>query len=121
MPAQRLLILLGLFAICIAIVAVGAADGCEFYLFMLGGRHAYAAYPPTEPSLIIYFLLLLYPTIAYWSRRVGTMFFAIFAASTVLGSITGYFVFEWTPSWAQHVLTVAMIGTAVYAGGLKQD
>ena len=36
-------------------------------------------------------------------------------AGILLGSAMGVYVYKWTPSWAQHVLAVAMIATSIYA------
>jgi hypothetical protein len=49
----------------------------------------------------------------------GGWFVAVLAGGIAVGTILGYCAFHWTPSWAQHVLFVAMIATSIYAWTLK--
>ena len=115
MPIRQLALLLGLFCVCLAIVGIAWASGNELYLF-LPSRHA--VLPPTHPGVVLVFLVLS-PFLTYWLRQNGVLFFVMVAVGIVLGSMMGFFVYKWTPSWAQHVLTVAMIATSIYAWNQK--
>ncbi len=119
MPARQLIILLVLFGSCLAVVALAWATGSEIYLYTLDlparwRSHLRFQSPPTRPGVIFGFLVLSLP-LTYWLRQKGVYFYILLTAGIVLGSLVGVFVYGWTPSWAQHLLSVAMIATSVYA------
>jgi hypothetical protein len=39
----------------------------------------------------------------------------VVTAGLLAGSVVGFLVYQWTPSWSQHFLTGAMIATSIYA------
>ena len=116
MPIGRLLTLFGLLGLCLAVVGIAWATGSEFYLFVPAGRwgHGHLYRPPTHPGIILG-LLATSVLLTYWFRQNGLYVFIIMAFGILLGSAVGFLVFGWTPSWAQHVLFVAMIVTSIYA------
>ena len=119
MPARQLIILLALFGSCLAIVALAWATGSEVYLYTLdlpARWHSHLRFqsPPTHPGVIFGFLVLSLP-LTYWLRQNGVYFFILLTVGIVFGSVVGFFVYGWTPSWAQHLLAVAMIATSIYA------
>src|SRR5208282_2145700 len=104
MPTRQLIILLVLLGSCLAIVALAWATGSELYLYTFNlpvrwrnhldfDRHA------THPG-VIFGLLVVSPILTYWSRQIGVYFFILLTAGIVFGSVTGFFVYGWTPSWA---------------------
>ena len=115
MPVSRLLTLAGLFGLCLAIVGIAWANGAELYLFIPSRRQHP---PPTHPSVILVYIVASVP-LTYWLRQIGVWFFAALTGGIAVGTILGYCVFHWTPSWAQHVLFVAMIVTSIYAWNQK--
>lgn len=50
----------------------------------------------------------------YWLRQDGVYFFILITAGMLLGTVMGFY-YNWTPSWAQHLLAAAMIATSIYA------
>ena len=119
MPMSRVLTLVGLFGLCLAVVAIAWASGSELYLFTPAGRlgslHGlHVRRPPTHPGIILG-LLVTIAILTYWLRQNGIYIFIVTALGVLLGSVVGFLVFHWTPSWAQHVLFVAMLATGVYA------
>ena len=114
MPVRQLMQLLALFAACLAIVGIAWASGSELYLFIPSRRFRPIYPPPTHPVVIL-MVLATSPILTYWVRQTGVYVFMIIAAGIVLGSAVGVCAFNWTPSWAQHLLTVAMIATSIYA------
>ena len=70
--------------------------------------------PPTHPGVILFFLVLS-PFLTYWLRQNGVYYFIVMTACILLGTVMGFYVYKWTPSWAQHLLAVAMIATSIYA------
>ena len=112
MPVRQLALLLGLFGLCLAIVGVAWANG-ESTLPVHSSRRL-PRLPPTHPGEILFFLSLS-PFLTYWLRQNGVYYFMVVTACILLGTVMGYYVYKWTPSWAQHVLAVAMIATSIYA------
>jgi uncharacterized membrane protein len=111
MPVRQLALLLGLFCLCLAVVGIAWASGSQLYLFLPSRR---PVVPPTHPGVILVFLVFS-PFLTYWFRQYGVFFFILMTAGILLGSAMGFFVYNWTPSWAQHVLAAAMIATSIYA------
>ena len=74
--------------------------------------------PPTHPGVILFFLVLS-PFLTYWLRQNGVYYFIVITACILLGTVMGFYVYKWTPSWAQHCPAVAMIATSIYAGKQK--
>jgi UDP-N-acetylmuramyl pentapeptide phosphotransferase/UDP-N-acetylglucosamine-1-phosphate transferase len=111
MPIRQLALLLGLFYLCLAIVGMAWANGNQLFLFIPSRR---PSLPPTHPGVILGFLVLS-PTLTYWLRQKGVYFFIALTVGILVGSGMGFYVHNWTPSWAQHFLTVAMIATSIYA------
>ena len=111
MPARQLALLLGLFCLCLAIVGIAWASGNQLYLFLPSRR---PSLPPTHPGVILFFLIVSLP-LTYWLRQNGVYFFIVMTVGILLGSMMGFYVYKWTPSWAQHFLAVAMIATSIYA------
>lgn len=111
MPVRQLALFIGLFCLCLAIVGLAWANGTQLYLFRPSRR---PRLPPTHPGVIV-FLLILSPVLTYWLRQNGVYYFIVITAGMLLGSAMGFYVYGWTPSWAQHLLAVAMIATSIYA------
>jgi uncharacterized membrane protein YfcA len=51
----------------------------------------------------------------YWLRQDGVYYFIIMTLGILLGTTMGVYVYNWTPSWAQHFLAATMIATSIYA------
>ncbi len=115
MPVRQLVILLALFGSCLAIVGIASASGSELFLFLPVRR---VSRPPSHPGVILAFLIFS-PILTFWVRQNGVYFFILLAFGILLGSAVGFFVFGWTPSWAQHLLGAAMIATSIYAWNQK--
>jgi uncharacterized membrane protein len=111
MPVRQLALLLGLFCLCLAIVSMAWTNGNQLYLF-LPSRHA--VLPPTHPGVALGFLVVS-PFLTYWLRQSGVYYFVALTVGILVGSAMGFYVYKWTPSWAQHFLAVAMIATSIYA------
>jgi len=114
MPIRQLALLLGLFCLCLAIRGIAWANKYQLYMFVPSRR---PSLPPTHPGVILFFLVLsLFLT--YWRRQYGVYIFIAITAGMLLGSAMGFYVYNWTPSWAEHLLAAAMIATSIY--GWKQ-
>jgi len=113
MPVRQLIVLVALFGTCLAIIGIAWATGSELFLY-LPGRHFSSHRPPTHPGGVLG-LLVISVLLTCWFRQGGVYFFILMAVGILLGSAVGFFGFGWTPSWAQHLLTAAMIGTSIYA------
>ncbi len=111
MPVRQLALLIGLFCLCLAIVGLAWANGSQLYLFLPSRR---PRLPPTHPGVILFFLVVSVP-VTYWLRQDGVYYFIVITAGMLLGTAMGFYVYHWTPSWAQHLLAVAMIATSIYA------
>ena len=112
MPIRIVIVLLSLFAACLA-VALGAwAAGSEFYLFIPGRRGIHR--PPDHPIELIIAMAFCAGLFLLFSQHYGLVFFTGLFASLVLGSIVGYLVFAWTPTVVQWLLTVAMGAETTY-------
>jgi hypothetical protein len=115
MPVRQVVLLLVLFGLCLAMVGIAWITGSELYLFF-PSRHMHG--PPTHPG-IIFGLLVVSPILTYWFLQNGVYLFITMALWMLLGSVMGFFIFGWTPSWSQHCVTAAMIATGVYAWNQK--
>jgi hypothetical protein len=111
MPTRQLALLLGLFGLCLALVGLAWASGSQLYLFLPSHR---PSLPPTHPGVILVFVILSLP-LTYWLRQNGVYFFIVMTVGILLGTVMGFSVYKWTPSWAQHLLAAAMIATSTYA------
>ena len=116
MPVSRVLILLALFASCLAIVGLAWASGSELYTFF-PGRHVHR--PPTHPIALL-IVLAFCMVLTLWIGQRGIYVFMIATVGILLGSGLGFFVYDWTPTWSQHLLSIAMIGTCIY-GWMQRD
>jgi len=114
MPVRQFVLLLTLFAACLLIVGLAWACGSELYMFLPGGRFHGIRKPPTHPGGVLASLLFAVP-LTLLTRQYGIYYFIVATASVFLGSLHGFFFFGWTPSPLQHVLSVAMVVTCVYA------
>jgi hypothetical protein len=115
MPIRQLIILLALFGSCLAIVGIAGATGSELFLFIPVRRWGRPFHPPpTDPGVILG-VLLTSLILTVWVRQAGVYFFIMIALGILVGSVVGFVVYGWVPSWAQHILTAAMIVTSVYA------
>ena len=112
MPVRQLALLLGLFCLCLAIVGIAWANGNQLYLFIPSRRLPHL--PPTHPGGILGLLIISLP-LTYWLRQNGVYYFIVMTAGILLGSAMGFYVYKWTPSWAQHFLAAAMVATSIYA------
>jgi hypothetical protein len=110
MPVRQAIVLIALFGACLAFVGMAWAVDSRLYLFLPSRR---ISPPPTHPAVILILLVASLP-LTYWFRQNGVYFFIILAAGILLGSAVGFFLFQWTPSWAQHLLAAAMIATSTY-------
>ena len=119
MALRTFLILMGLLAACVGIVLLAWTTGLELYLYF-PGRHRFGApRPPTDPRLCLVSLaipILLY----FYSQHYALIAFTVVAASVVLGILIGHFVYAWTPSILQYLLSAATAGTAAY-GWAQQE
>ena len=70
--------------------------------------------PPSHPAEILLFLMLPF-AIGIFSNYYGLLMFMVLPIELVLGSLIGFFVFEWTPSLSQHLLCFFTVVTAGYA------
>jgi uncharacterized membrane protein len=113
MPLRQFLILIGLFGCCLAIVGVAWVSGGELFLW-LPIRRGRLSLPPSYPGLILGCLVFSLGLTA-WLRQFGAILLYMLTAGMLLGSVIGFFVYHWTPSWPQYLLTIAMITTCVYA------
>jgi hypothetical protein len=120
MPIRTVLVLVGLFAACLAIVLIAWAVGSEFYLFLPGRRHV-APPSPSHPILVLIMLLSCPALFLLYSRHFGLVLFSILLGSLVLGSVVGYFMFAWTPTLVQWLLTVVMGVETAYGWTIHGD
>ena len=95
MPVRQLNLLLGLFCLCLAIVGIAWANDCQLYLFLPSRR---PILPPTHPGVILFFLIISLP-LTYWLRQNGAYYFIVMTVGILLGSMMGFCVYKWTPSW----------------------
>ena len=114
MPVRQIAVLLGLFGLCLAIVGIAWVSGSELYLYLPGRRRAALHAPPTHPGEILGVIVAML-LLTFWQRQVGVILFMVAAASVFLGSLVGYLIFNWTPSWTQHCLGIVMVVTSTYA------
>lgn len=118
MPVRVFAKLLTLYLACFGIIGLAAAVGAELYIFPLKGRITLR--PPSSPWQIAIYLAccgILYPL----SQRCALYFFTGWTFLMPLGSLFGWGMFSWTPSWAQHLLTVVMILTSAYGWCIRDD
>jgi hypothetical protein len=107
------LILLSLFAGCLAIVLLAWMVGSEFYVLLPKRWLTSVRTPPTHPSVVLGLLttcLVLY----LYSPHYALVFFTILLAGLLLGSFVGYGVFAWKPTMPQVLLTLAMVAEVAY-------
>lgn len=109
MPIRNFLILLGLFSLCLAIVAIAWACGSELYLPL--GRHH--PRPPTHPVGILAAVLLA-AVLCCWLRFISVIAVTLFALLICLGIPVGYLVHNWNPGICQYLLAVALTVNAWY-------
>jgi hypothetical protein len=109
MPNRATLIVLGLFAGCVAIAVLAWAFGSEFYLPPLRTR----GLRPSHPLVVLVFLLLS-GGFYLFSRGHGLIFFGLFWCSLVLGMFLGWSAAGWKPTLAQWSLVILMIPTILY-------
>jgi hypothetical protein len=118
MPLRVVLILVGLFAGCLAIVLFAWAIGSEFYVF-IPSRFRWVGKLPTHPSAVLA-LLATCAALFLYSPRYALFFFTALLGCLLLGSLVGYGVFAWKPTLMQALLTFAMIAETAY-GWTIQD
>jgi hypothetical protein len=117
MPFRQFLILVGLFSCCLAIVGIAWMSGGELFLW-LPSRRGHPNLPPSHPGLILG-CLVVSGLLTAWLRQFGVYLLYIATAGMLLGTAIGFFVYHWTPSWPQHLLTIGMIATSIYASKQK--
>ena len=118
MPLRILTILIGLFAVCLAITLLAWANGSDFYIFFLSKRITTIHKPPTDPVVILGLLVLggiIYP----FSQKSALLFFTLLISGLLLGSLVGYGVYAWSTTFSQSMLILAMIALTGY-GWAKQ-
>lgn len=114
MPLRTFLTVFGLFGGCLAIAIVAWATGSEFYLLMPPrGLGRAVSLPPHHP-LVILFALAIPGLLYFLSPRHALIVFSLIPALLLLGSLVGYAVFAWTPTWAQWALSAATIVATSY-------
>lgn len=117
MPWRVFARLLAMYVACLGIVEIAAMTNAELYIFPMKGR---GLKPPSSPSTMAFYLIfcgMIYP----FSRRYALYFFTGWTLLVPLGSLFGWGMFSWHPSWAQHLLTVAMICTTVYGWHIRDE
>ena len=120
MPLHIALILLGLFAACVAVVLLGWWLGSEFYVFLPVRRIRAISTPPTHP---VFLLVLLATCVAlyFYSPQYSLVFFTALLVCLLLGSLIGYGVFAWKPTVMQFVLTLVMAAEAICGWSVRGD
>jgi len=115
MTVRLLAMLLTLFGLTVAVVLLAWSLDAELYFLLpRHPRHGIEVDPPPTHPLTLLFLLLVVVVVALFSPHYGLVSFSLFPVGLVLGSIFGFAGFEWTPSWAQHLLTVVSIVAVAY-------
>lgn len=115
MPLRMVLILVGLFATCIAVVLLAWSAGSQFYVFVPGRR---VLPPPTHPMVVLVFLAVCLALFRY-SQHYGLVALSLLLGGLVLGSIIGPWVFAWRPTVPQILLTLAMLGEVAYGWSIN--
>ncbi len=112
MPLRFVLIAAGLFIACLAVAIVAWMVGSEFYILAPSYRHMIHR-PPTHPIAVV--LLFVFIAALYlYSEHYALVFFSCVLGGLALGSLVGFAVFSWTPTWAQWALTAVMSVETVY-------
>jgi hypothetical protein len=114
MPIRRVLILLALFGSCLAIIGLAWISGSDLYLLSFPPRRRHINGPPTPPGIILA-VLLVCPMLTLWLGQRGIYVFWAATLGMLVSSAVGFVAFNWTPTWSQHLLVIAMIATSVYA------
>jgi hypothetical protein len=112
MPIRQFLILLGLFALCLAVVGIAWATGNELYIWM-PQRYGPPIKPPTHPLVFIVFFVVL----GFWELLVGRgagVGLGVITGCLFVSSMIGWFAFKWTPTLCQYLLSVAMLVLTIY-------
>jgi hypothetical protein len=120
MPLRVAVILISLFAACVAIVALAWAFGTDLYFF-LPGRRCLASRPPTPPIVLLLLMALAVGLFLLYSQHYGLVVFSVFFGGVALGSLVGYFVFAWTPTLMQWMLTIATGAETIYGWTVHED
>ena len=112
-PSRPLLVLLGLFVVCLAIVLIAWAADFYLYMYVPSRSMEPSAPPPTHPVTIIVFLLTGGGLLLY-APRLGLIVLTGLLGTILLGTIVGYLAFAWTPTLVQWLLTAAMSVQSIY-------
>lgn len=113
MPIRQFLILLGLFALCLAIIGIAWATGNELYLWMPPSRYTPPSKPPTPPWLFLVFFGV-FAFIEWLGGSGAGAGLSLITGGLFLSSVIGWFAYNWTPTICQHLLSVAMFVLSVY-------
>lgn len=116
MPIRNFLILVGLFAVCFAIVAIAWLSGSELYLFLPGRRHFG---PPTHPGVILA-VMAVAALLCCWLQFMSVTVVTLLAAGICLGIPIGNLVHSWTPGICQYLLATAL-GVIAWYGWTQRD
>jgi len=119
MPVRQFLQRLALFGFCLPIIGVAWACGVELSFVLPSRRqHHHIQRPPTHPGLILAFFGLG-AALTVLLRQYGLWFLVATTLGMLFGSAVGLFVFNWTPTWAQHCLSLGMLSVTICAWSLR--
>lgn len=112
MPLRVVLVLLGLFAACVAIVVIAWAVGSDFYLGW--PRPHLRLCTRDDPLTVLVILLFCTGVFLVYSQHYGLVLFTGALGLVLVGIPVRYFLFGQTPTLVQWLLAAAMSAEAIY-------
>jgi hypothetical protein len=112
MPLRVFSILTVLIVATLGLFGFAWLTGSELYFF-IPTRYQPLLRPPTSPFLMLG-ILAIPTTVTIMSRHYGLLIFMLFPLGLLVGTVVGWLLFDWTPSWCQHLLATFAILLSVY-------
>jgi hypothetical protein len=75
--------------------------------------------PPTPPFAVL-IVLVVCLGLFFFSQRYALILFSAVLGSLMLGSLVGYGVFAWKPTFVQLLLTVAMLAETYFGWNIEK-
>ena len=112
MPIRIVMVLLGLFVACLAVVIFAWAVGSDFYL---GWPTRHGLLRTTDhPLFVLAILVFCAAVFLFYSQHYGLVLFTTVLGLVLVGIPVGFFLFDRTPTLVQWLLAAAMSAEVIY-------
>lgn len=112
MPLRVVLVLLGLFAACLAIVIIAWAVGSDFYLGW--PRSSIRLRTGDNPLLVLVILVFCAGVFLFYSQHYGLVLFTVVFGLVIVGIPVRLFLLGQTPTLVQWLLAAVMSAETIY-------